>query len=170
MLKPLDQNEFDRVFEIMEISFPRDERRPYDEQRALLDVEDFRILTYGEDSPYAFMAVWELDDFTFLEHFATHPDHRNHGLGEKMLKELISLSNKPICLEVEPPANEISHRRIGFYERCGLYLNLYPYTQPSISNGRSPVPLMIMTSGSQISESTFNKLRSNLYRKVYKVE
>lgn len=170
MLQPIDKKEFDRVFEIMSLSFPLDEYRTYSEQKSLLDDESYRILKHGNETVTAFLAVWELEAFTFVEHFATHPDHRNQGLGEKMLKELISSSKKPICLEVELPETELSQRRIHFYERCGLHLNSYPYVQPSISKGRAPVPLMIMTSSSKITESVFQKLRSNLYRKVYRIE
>ena len=170
MLQALDRRDFDRVYEIMSLSFPDDEYRPFEEQKALLEDEDYRIMIYQEDSIAAFLAVWELDGFTFVEHFATHPSFRNKGLGEKMLKELIASSKKTICLEVELPENEISIRRIGFYERCGLHLNNYPYVQPSISKGRSPVPLMIMTSRRTISSEEFEELKNNLYRKVYKIK
>lgn len=170
MLHPLDTRDFDRVFEIMRLSFPTDEYRPYEEQKALLANKDYRIMTYGEDLPVAFAALWDLDGFTFIEHLATHPDFRNMGLGAKILNELTKSSKNPICLEVELPENELCKRRIGFYERCGFHLNHYPYVQPSISEGRSPVPLMIMTSPYAITEADFLKLKSNLYRKVYKVK
>ena len=74
-----------------------------------------------------------------------------------------------ICLEVEFPDNEISRRRIGFYERNGFVLNNYPYIQPPISEGRNPVPLKIMTTDKGITEEQFNKIRALLYKYVYNV-
>ena len=61
-------------------------------------------------------------------------------------------------------------RRIGFYERNGFFLNEYPYVQPPISQGRKPVPLMIMTSGAAISEKEFEEIRNTLYKEVYKIK
>ena len=42
-MEELKVSEFDRFFEIMENSFPKDERRPYGEQRALLEDPDHRV-------------------------------------------------------------------------------------------------------------------------------
>ncbi|MCI8448180.1 MAG: hypothetical protein HFH30_07230, partial [Eubacterium sp.] len=74
-----------------------------------------------------------------------------------------------ICLEVELPENDLAKRRIRFYERNGFFLNQYPYVQPSISKGRSPIPLLIMTSGQPVSEKIFQEIKSTLYEYVYGV-
>ena len=92
-----------------------------------------------------------------------------------MLQELLSSSRytqkkKLICLEVELPEDELTKRRIGFYERNGFVFNEYPYMQPPISKGKSSVPLRIMTYGTAIPEETFEKMKQVLYRRVYKVE
>lgn len=71
-------------------------------------------------------------------------------------------------MEVEPPVDELTTRRVAFYMRNGLNFNSYPYIQPSITKGQKPIPLFIMTSKSQIDEQTFNKIKSILYKNVYK--
>ena len=43
MLEIMQKGEFDRVFSLMERSFPCGEYRPYSAQRALLDERDYRI-------------------------------------------------------------------------------------------------------------------------------
>ncbi|MBO7288483.1 MAG: hypothetical protein J6V03_00640, partial [Clostridia bacterium] len=80
------------------------------------------------------------------------------------------ITNKLICLEVEPPQSEITKRRVGFYKRNGFYLNEYPYIQPPISNGKNPVPLMIMTSGHKVNRKEFNLIKEYIYRNVYNVK
>lgn len=149
----------------MEQSFPKEEYRPYAAQRALLDRPEYAIYGMKEGSSIVgFAAVWELEDWLFLEHLAVDPECRNKGIGGQLLG---FFTGKRCCLEVEPPVTELTHRRVGFYERNGFFLNDYPYVQPSLGEGRSPVPLSIMTSGSAISPEEFAKLKSLLYTRVY---
>ena len=84
------------------------------------------------------------------------------------MEELVRKYQKQICLEVELPEDELTRRRIGFYERNGFVFNEYPYIQPPISKGKSPVPLRIMTYGEAITRETFEAMKNVLYRSVYK--
>lgn len=167
-LKPVD---FDKVFHIMEQSFPEDEYRTYEEQQALLKNPAYYIYTLNDNADIkAFVAIWEFDEIIFIEHLAVNPEFRNEGLGSLILQEMIKRINKLICLEVELPEDEMKRRRIGFYERNGFHFNEYEYIQPSISNGRNPVPLRIMTSGRTVTEEEFTCIKDLLYTEVYKVE
>lgn len=167
-LKPVD---FDKVFHIMEQSFPEDEYRPYEEQEALLKNPAYHIYTINDNADIkAFVAIWEFDEIIFIEHLAVNPEFRNEGLGSLILQELIKRLNKLICLEVELPEDEMKRRRIGFYERNGFYLNEYDYVQPAFSKEKNPVPLKIMTTGSKVSEEEFRCIKNLLYTEVYKVE
>ena len=123
-----------------------------------------------EGNLLGFAAVWEWENFAFIEHIAVNPDYRNGGLGGKLLDQVVALLEKPVCLEVEPPDGGMASRRIGFYQRHDFFLNPYPYTQPAISEGRSPIPLLIMTHGREISEGEFLTIRNRLYRQVYQTE
>lgn len=166
MIEKMKREDFDQIFAIMEESFPTDERRPYAEQKELLENPVYSL--HITEQKNAFIATWEFDEFVFIEHFAVSKDSRNTGLGGKMLSEFLKKQEKTVCLEVELPLTDIAKRRIGFYERNGLFLNEYDYFQPPISKGKSIVPLMIMTSKSKVSEDIFNKIRDTLYREVYR--
>ena len=183
MLKRINKTDFPEIYRIMQASFPDDEYRPYDEQLALFQEPEYRIYCMaatpqaGENRNSAddsrikavgFLAVWEFEPFTYIEHFAVSPELRNSGSGSAMLQELVKQYQKPICLEVELPEDDLTRRRIGFYERNGFVFNEYPYMQPPISKGKSPVPLRIMTYGGAITQETFEAMKRVLYRKVYK--
>ncbi|WP_162848583.1 GNAT family N-acetyltransferase [Paenibacillus nanensis] len=172
MIEKLKIQDFSRVYELMEMSFPSDEYRPYDEQKALLSNPAYSIYgLYTESQDIkAFIAVWDFNEFAFIEHFAVNPKHRSGGIGAYVLSELLKLLSKTVCLEVEPPETEIARRRIGFYQRNHFFLNEYPYMQPPISQGKKAIPLFIMTSGSKVDEGTFEKIKGSLYAKVYKLE
>ena len=166
MLQRINETDFPEIYRIMQASFSDDEYRPYDEQLALFEEPEYRIYYM----PAGFLAVWEFESFIYIEHFAVDPSLRNSGTGSAMLKELVIQYQKPICLEVELPEDELTRRRIGFYERNGFVFNEYPYIQPPISKGKSPVPLRIMTYRSEITREEFQKMKEILYRRVYKCE
>ena len=166
MLQRINETNFPEIYRIMQASFSDDEYRPYDEQLALFEEPEYRIYYM----PAGFLAVWEFESFIYIEHFAVDPALRNSGTGSAMLKELVKQYQKLICLEVELPEDELTRRRIGFYERNGFVFNEYPYIQPPISKGKSPVPLRIMTYKSEITREEFQKMKEILYRRVYKCE
>lgn len=166
MLQRINETDFPEIYRIMQASFSDDEYRPYDEQLALFEEPEYRIYYM----PAGFLAVWEFESFIYIEHFAVDPAFRNSGTGSAMLQELVKQYQKPICLEVELPEDELTRRRIGFYERNGFVFNEYPYIQPPISKGKSPVPLRIMTYRSEITREEFQKMKEILYRRVYKCE
>ncbi len=170
MLQKLNTKDFDKVYSLMQESFPPDERRTYEEQKALLNDQHYCIYTLQTpkaESIKAFIAIWRFNDFAFAEHFAVNPIYRNSGTGSAILREITKSLPCLLCLEVELPENELSKRRIDFYKRNGFFLNPYPYIQPPISNGRSPVPLMIMTYGCEVTEQKFKELKAVLYKYVY---
>lgn len=172
MIRKMNEDEFDTIFSIMEESFPIDEYRPYDEQNALLNDTRYNMYVLPDsnnENLKAFIAVWRFENFAFIEHFAVNPIYRNQGLGSLILQEISDLVKCQICLEVELPQTDFARRRIGFYERNGFYLNDYPYIQPPISEGRKPIPLLIMTSGERISEAGFESVKQTVYNEVYKV-
>ena len=170
MIQQLNFSDFDTIYGRMEKSFPLTEFRPKSEQAALFENKYYKIIGIKEnDLPIAIAAIWCFDDFIFIEHLATTPERRGNGLGAQILREIISGTLNAVCLEVEPPENELTRRRIAFYKRNGMFFNSYPYIQPSISKGREPIPLFIMTSKGEIDEQKFIEIKNTLYKEVYKV-
>ena len=170
MLRPMENGEFVAVYRIMEKSFPDDERRSEKEQRALLEEDGYTvyILPDTNGSIKGFIAVWQFENFGYIEHFAVDEKYRCMGLGGVMLGEAVKKLCGMVCLEVEPPCGGMTSRRVGFYERCGFVLNDYPYIQPAFSPDKKAIPLKIMTYGRAVDESEFEKIKNTLYKRVYK--
>ena len=166
VMKP---HEFDAVYRLLEQSFPLDEYRPYDEQKALLNEPRYTIYVLYDEAGavQAFIALWRFDTFSYIEHFAVDARFRNHGVGAAMLRELVTRLPTPACLEAEPPETDLACRRLRFYERNGFFVNPYPYIQPSISKGRKPVPLVMLTTGGTVDQAAFEAIKDTLYREVY---
>ena len=139
----------EKVINLYISSFPEDERRDFNEVLRLLDNNSpFRIISaISEDGNFAgFIGYWEFDNFIYGEHFAVEPEMRGQKIGEKFLAHLASISPKPIILEVELPEEEMSIRRIKFYERNGYKLrDDITYIQPPYSPEKNSLELKLMT-------------------------
>lgn len=170
-LKTDAAEDFDFIYQLLAISLPDDEYRTYEEQKKLLKDPAYSIYYSKKDAKSmveSFLAVWDFANFAFIEHFVVNPTCRNSGLGSQMLKNMTAHLNKKICLEVELPNDELSSRRIGFYERNKFCLNKYPYLQPAMSAGKNTIPLYIMTYGHQLDQDGFLEIKETLYKEVYK--
>ena len=68
--------EFDKVFSVLKTSFPPDERRTYDAQKALLSNPKYNIYVLPNsesDEIKAFITVWQFGTFAFVEHDMVQP-------------------------------------------------------------------------------------------------
>jgi ribosomal protein S18 acetylase RimI-like enzyme len=126
----------------------------------------FELVTDG-DSFVGFILWWGFDDVRYVEHLATSPRLRGEGRGRRVLDKFISGKDIPILLEVEHPVDEISRRRISFYERAGFVLNEYPYTHPPYKNGGEDVPLMLMSRPDAITENDLARFREKRHPVIY---
>ena len=161
-------DDFNKIYSIMEQGFPKSEIRSFSGQKALLKDSRYKIYCeYDNEEIIAFIAVWDLCEYKFLEHFAVHPSYRGMGIGSKLLKEVISSLSGLCFLEVEPPISELQKRRVEFYKRQGFFINVYQYFQPAFSKTLPAVPLKIMTYGKEIDEKEFLKIKNLVYKEVY---
>lgn len=151
-------------------SFPKAERRAFSLLRKLIDSERrFSVSALMRGSEYVgFITTWSFSCFTYIEHFAIDPSARNGGIGGKAMCEIIASCPTPIVLEVEMPTDEMSIRRIGFYERLGYTFDSHTYFQPPYRKGEQPLEMRLMIHGSL--DCSFEEVRRNLYRHVYGVD
>ena len=148
-------------------SFPTDEYREIEEQRKnVKNLENFHMnIIYSSTTPVGIISFWKFDTFTYVEHFAILPAHRNHGYGAAAIKKLIK-EERTIILEVEKPTDETSRRRIAFYNRCGLMLCQKEYIQPAYRTDSNEIPMQLMSCGVEI-EKEFEYIKSNIFHTVY---
>lgn len=163
---------FDEVFFIMKKSFPQEEMRDYEGQKALLNRDDYFIKTYVHEGKVAgFCAYYKFDNFIYIEHLACDPQVRGLGIGTKLVQEIMNDDdNRVVILEVEPPVDELTKRRVRFYEKLGFNLNPHYHFQPSLNEGMEGLELKIMSSNVELSENEQNDFRRVLNKKVYGVD
>lgn len=150
-------------------SFPPEERRKFGEVEELL-VENPRLTidAFLKDGEYVgFVTSWQLDGFIYVEHFAIEEEKRNIGIGKDALTEFVSAKGVPVVLEVELPEDDMSRRRIGFYERIGFVLEPRSYGHPPYREGVEGIELYVMAYGDIDIKKEFERVRENLYAYVY---
>lgn len=129
---------------LYKISFPLHEQREEASQAAILTNSSYHFDTVCDyDKFIGEILYWDIGEFRYIEHFCVLPSMRNHHYGQKILT---ALQDTPLILEIDPPVDEISCRRKGFYERCGFVENRYPHTHPPYHKGNIGHDLVVMSS------------------------
>ncbi len=163
--------DFNQIFDLMVQSFPIVEYRTFEDQKQLLENQNYHIQTLLDKNQklIGFMAFWTLKSFVYLEHFAVDKKYRGHGIGSTMLKNFLKSQNQNTILEVEPAETLIQKKRIKFYERHGFKLNTYEYLQPPLRKNCAYYPLKLMSYNQTLSLDDFKKIKNTLYQNVYKI-
>ena len=126
--------------------------------------------SYPEGVPAAFINYYHLRDINalFVEHFASAEELRGKGVGSAVMNSLLEQSGDSlVVLEVEPPEDELSRRRVQLYRRLGFTLNDGSYFQPPFYGNPKPLPLMLMSTR-PLSASEFASTAASIHRNVYK--
>lgn len=153
------------------LSFPEDERR---------EVSDWIAYTWSKPEfcnniiefagrKVGFISFWDFGGFVYVEHFAMEAAVRGEGLGGMAVETLCRTAGKPVVLEVELPVDDISRRRIAFYERHGFNLCERKYVQPPYRVGGNELEMKIMWSNAEDIEDVFDGIVARIYNKVYGV-
>ncbi len=151
-----------------EASFPPDERRLFRHLLQLLDCPDMYLcgLVDGDDL-VGFIVYWHWPDMLFVEHIAVDPDRRGRQYGQQAISQLLRLENPYHVLEVEPPQDSTSQRRVHFYERLGFSVAPFSYLQPPYQAGNPAIPMHLMSIPAIPDQETFSTLGQLIRERVY---
>ena len=157
---------FNKAFSLYESAFPGEERRDSSEQARVLNKNAYHFdLIFEGDSFIGVMLYWETDAFVFLEHFVTLPEVRGNGYGAKAL-DLLKAKNKTILLEIEPPVDQITERRFGFYKRNGFVMNDFYHIQAKYHIGDEDFELKVMSYPKALSNEEYRSFYEYMTREI----
>lgn len=156
---------------LYESAFPADERRDFDLVVEILrDNGKFgiRVGTGGDSGELrSFISFWDFGNFTYIEHFAVAAAMRGQGIGHKAVDDFMSNVSSRIVLEVEPPVDVITRKRVAFYESLGFTLHAsYKYIQPAYAPHLNEIELRLMTLG-DFSPEELEAAALTIKREVY---
>ena len=149
--------------------FSPDERREWNQLLNLLCNSHFKLHEiYLQEKFIGFVLVWDLGEFSFIEHFAICAEYQGKGYGTEALNQLISIAVKPFILEVEEPSTEPAKKRIAFYERVNFFVNAVSYFQPPYSREKKSIKMLLMSYPLKIEPTDFERIKTHIHHQVYK--
>lgn len=144
-------------------SFPVFEQRTQEQQVAAFASSHYHLNLYYEGDIFiGFIAYWQFDRYSYVEHFAVHDMHRGRGYGAQLLNRFIEEQACQVVLEIDPIVDEISTARWRFYARCGFSQNSYPHIHPPYRDGYAGHSLVILSSGGILEPEVYELF----YRKL----
>jgi len=154
--------------QIYEASFPEDERREWTQLLELLGNAQFCLNEiYDHQKFIGFISIWNLAEFNFIEHFAIRDEEQKKGYGTQTIEQVLSMSSKPVILEVEEPFTNTARKRISFYERLNFSVNAGNYFQPPYSIVKSSINMLLMSYPIKIESTDFERIKAQIHDRVY---
>lgn len=154
----------DRLFEdslaIYRTSFPvYEQRRVQDFPVAFANPAfHYEVFLNEKEQVVAILVTWRTEAFVYLEYFAVDASLRGQGAGQRILEELRDAFPRKLILEIDPPEDEISRRRLGFYQRHGFVSNVqFDYFHPPYTDDGEPFPLLLMTHEELLDEDVYHE-------------
>ena len=157
------------VEELMQTAFPIQERRNADLQREYTDNKPHfhTLVILYKNLPIGLLTIWDLESFHYIEHFAIHEKFRNKGYGQKVIELITNEIKEMIVLEAEEPSDDITYRRIKFYQRQGFTLQNVPYQQPPYRSEDKWFPMKLMSIHERDFLSQYETIKSKIYKEAY---
>lgn len=167
-----DSAEYKQMERLLTTAFPKEEYRELTELCTLTENSHkfHNNLIYDNGTFIGLITYWDFGSFFYIEHFAILPEMRNHGYGKMVIEKMEEVLHSPIVLEVECPTEEMSRRRIGFYERQGFQLWKSEYIQPPYRQGDGFLKLFIMAYGNIDENRNFENIKRTIHKEVYNYE
>ena len=154
---------------LMQTAFPIQERRNTDLQREYTDNKPHfhTLVILYKNLPIGLLTIWDLEVIYYIEHFAIHEKFRNKGYGQKVIKLITNEIKGMIVLEAEEPSDEITNRRIKFYQRQGFILHEVPYQQPPYRSEDNWFPMKLMSIHEKDFLDQYENIKSKIYKEAY---
>lgn len=170
MYEQLSIHDFDAFFKILEAHFPSKEIKEYDYLKGLFEKGTAQaIIQKDRNTIIGALCYMDIGTYAFVDYLVIVDGYQGQRLGEKLLRYFKEYINKPIILEVEFPQDEISRRRIKFYQRQGFILNEHEYVIPPVRSLKEPIYFVLMTYPEVLTEKEYEEIYPSILKNVYEI-
>jgi len=155
--------------EIYIVSFPvHEQRSEAQHEEALEDKRYHLIIKTDEDKLISFIAYWDFKNYVYIEHLAVNPELRGQNKGSELLEDFAELISKTIILEIDPPLDETSKKRLKFYEKLGYEANPYIHFHPAYKDAFIPHELIVLSLNRKLEKNEYYDFYDDLCNIVMK--
>lgn len=154
---------FAELWQTYESSFPITERRTLQAQALAFAHPRYRLEAWLSGTSFAGLTgSWLYDNYRFVEHLAVAPATRSKGLGKQLLQQWMNADPRPVYLEIDLVTDDISRRRLHFYQRLGFVENTLDHAQPMFQGGDGQVPLRVLSWPGPITMAQYERFHQDL--------
>lgn len=164
-VRKYDMLEIERIYSSYQKTFPIEERRSLSAYNRLFT--NPRVFVYAisqQSESLGYFIVWQLNTFSFLEHFEIYPAERGRGLGSTALNALLDLHPQMVLEIVPPESSPTALRRLLFYQNAGFEVVSTSYKQPAYQKELPQVPLFLLANYPVQNTATLEK---EIHQSVY---
>jgi GNAT superfamily N-acetyltransferase len=146
-IRNTDSPLFKRVWEIYRYSFPIYEQRTFEHQQTAFKSPLYHLdVCVEEGVVIGFIAYWIFPDYAYVEHYAMAKEARGQGYGTKILGDFLRrMAGRIVVLEIDPVIDEVSTRRLEFYQRLGFQESPFRHTCPKYQPDEQEGELWVLT-------------------------
>lgn len=170
------------LIDLYESAFPKRERRDREALKEMIGSrKNMNLFSIQREKELAgFIIAWELDGFTFIEHFAIFDQMRGGGIGKAVIDKVSEQFPGTIILEVEPLKSrepqerqesqkeaDITKRRIEFYRRAGFEIITKEYIQPPYREEDLPAQLWLMSNTPGLTAYQIEQFIKTIHTVIY---
>lgn len=159
---------WEKMMEIYKTSFPLFEQRTIEAQIDVLKDDKYNcVVICEEELIIGILFYWEFENYRYIEHLAISANLRGKNYGSKVLKKFCDY-NGTIILEIDPPVDDISVKRLNFYSNLGFTLQEFNHIHPPYRKEYEGHSLKIMSYNKNISEDEYSYFNVFLKDRVMK--
>ena len=157
---PSESKLWEQAWRLYTESFPEHERRRISSHALAVDNPRFHTkIAIENGNLLAILFYWTLgENKVYIEHIAVNPLMRGQNIGSTILRNFMEQNtDATIILEIDPPVDEVSERRLSFYMRSGFHNTGYVYDHPSYQKKGKNHDLLVLSYPQSISEEEFGR-------------
>ncbi len=135
-----------KVWKIYRRAFPENEQWNETAYDKAFDDPLFEADAVMIDDVVGLLFHWRVGGYRYIEHFAIAAEMRGRNIGTQALAAFFAYAGERVVLEIDPPEDAVSFRRLHFYERAGFVANPdYEYLLPCYRRPFVPYPLVLVS-------------------------
>jgi ribosomal protein S18 acetylase RimI-like enzyme len=157
---------FNNIYQLYQEAFPEDERRSLAQLINCFNNTKYKLTGFWLTNNFVgFIEYWNFDSFIFVEHIAVSENFRGKSIGKKIMQTILK-QDIPIYLEIELAIDEISKKRLGFYQNLNFEKLPIKYFQPAYSSEKRSIEMHLMAFQHN-SEISLKKIVYSIHTEVY---
>lgn len=164
-----DDKWYNDFIKIYAVSFPVYEQRNHEQQLDAFRDERYNLFCQiGQEMVNSFISFWDFGEYVYIEHLAVNEKLRGKNIGTEMLTQFIEEINKTVILEIDPIIDEVSAKRLQFYQKIGFNMNEYKHVHPAYNPQYPPHQLLVLSTGNTLTPQRYNIFKNDLEKIVMK--